>query len=518
MTVDALPVIRPSSAHASAATALADSSKALGWDAVEAITARAAAAIRRDMAAGRRLGVFARNAIEPALAYVSGLRAGVSPVPVNFHLTPGECSYILDDADIGILLTGPENAKTALAAAASAARPPLVVGWRCPALPGLLDWETWLTDQLQNESLDLPPRPYLHYTSGTTGRPKGTETPPSMFPDAKTVRGLFEAYRVAVEALPAGASLIIGPMYHTGPLNSVRHLIGGKPLIVAERFDAAETLALIERHRVSTVTMVPTHFQRLLALPEPDRTTPDLSSLRAVSHTGAACPPDVKRAMINWFGPVLTESYGATEIGSMATITSIEWLDSPGSVGKVQPGFEVLVLDDAGKALGPGQTGRLFFRDLSGRGIVYHNAPEKTQAAHITPGVFTLGDIGHVDDEGYIYITDRETDMIVSGGVNIYPAEIEAALALHPQVADSAVIGIPDALMGEAVMALVIPAAGCAPDPATLLAHCRSHLAGYKCPRTINLVSDIGRNAMGKINKRQLRAPFWPSDRTIGGG
>ena len=164
-----------------------------------------------------------------------------------------------------------------------------------------------------------------------------------------------------------------------------------------------------------------------------------------------------------------------------------------------------------------GQTGRLFFRDVSGRGIIYHNAPEKTQAAHIAPGVFTLGDIGHVDSEGYIFITDRESDMIVSGGVNIYPAEIEAALALHPDVADSAVIGVPDTEMGESVKALVVPKAGQAPDATALLAHCRSHLAGYKCPRSIDIVEDIGRNPMGKVNKRQLRAPFWPSDRTIGG-
>lgn len=221
--------------------------------------------------------------------------------------------------------------------------------------------------------------------------------------------------------------------------------------------------------------------------------------------------------MIDWFGPVLTESYGATEVGSMAAITSAEWLERPGSVGRAQPGFEVLVLDDDAAPLSPGETGRLFFRDMSGRGVVYHNAPEKSRAAHVAPGVFTLGDIGHVDADGYIFITDREADMIVSGGVNIYPAEIEAALALHPEVADSAVIGVPDSETGEAVKALVVPAADASPDPAALLAHCRIHLAGYKCPRSIAIVADIGRNAMGKVNKRALRAPFWPSGRTIGG-
>lgn len=512
-----MPLITPSAAHRGEAVALGDGRQSLGWAEVESLTARAAAAIRRDMPAGKRLGVFARNAIEPALAYVAGLRAATSPVPVNFHLTVSECAYILEDADIGVLLVGPENAEVALIAVAQLAAPPLVVGWRCPALPGLVAWDDWLADAPSAEPLNLPPRPYLHYTSGTTGRPKGTETPPSMFPQVANVEALFAAYRAVVEALPAGPSLIIGPMYHTGPLNSVRHLIGGKPLLVTERFDATDMLRLIDRHRVSTITMVPTHFQRLLALPETVRAAHDVSSLRAVSHTGAACPPDVKRAMIDWFGPVFTESYGATEVGSMAMITSTEWLARPGSVGKVQAGFEVLVLDDAGNMLETGQTGRLFFRDVSGRGIVYHNAPEKTQAAHIAPGVFTLGDIGHVDSEGYIFITDRESDMIVSGGVNIYPAEIEAALALHPDIADSAVIGVPDPEMGESVKALVVPKAGQAPDAAALLAHCRTHLAGYKCPRSIDIVEDIGRNPMGKVNKRQLRAPFWPSDRTIGG-
>ncbi len=511
-----MPLIRPSAANLGEAIALSDGHRALGWDEVESLTKRAAAAIRRDIAPGRRLGVFARNAVEPALACIAGLRAATSPVPVNFHLTVGECAYILEDGDIGILLTGPETVEVALAAAAQAGTP-LVVGWRCPALPGLVAWEDWLATEPDDEPLDVPPRPYLHYTSGTTGRPKGTETPPAMFPKAASVAELFAAYRSAVDDLPAGPSLIIGPMYHTGPLNSVRYVIGGKPLVVAERFDAEETLRLVERHKVSTITMVPTHFQRLLALPAEVRAAHDVSSLRAISHTGAACPPEVKRAMIDWFGPVLTEAYGATEVGSMTVIGSAEWMVRPRSVGRVQPGFEVLVLDDAGNALEPGETGRLFFRDLSGRGIVYHNAPEMTRAAHIAPGVFTLGDIGHVDADGYVYITDRESDMIVSGGVNIYPAEIEAALAMHPQVADSAVIGVPDAEMGEAVKALVVPVAGSMVDPAALSQHCRQHLAGYKCPRSIDIVEDIGRNPMGKVNKRALRAPFWPSDRTIGG-
>lgn len=512
-----MKLIFPNSHNRNESVALRDGQVALDWQNVDAITARAAAAIRRDLgSSSKRIGIFARNAVEPVIACVSSLRAGVSPVPINFHLTPAECTYILSDADVGILFVGPENVEAGMSAA-SEQGVKIVVGWRCPKIEGLIDWEDWLASPDAGERLDMPARPYLHYTSGTTGRPKGTETPPSMFPQVDNVAGLFAAYRDMAEGLPGGPSMIIGPMYHTGPLNSVRHLIGGKPLVILERFDAEDVLRTIAQNRVSTVTMVPTHFQRLLALPEEVRSRYDMSSLRAVSHTGAACPPDVKRAMIAWFGAVLTESYGATEIGSMTMITAQEWLDHPGSVGRTQPGFELLVLDDGGNPVAEGEPGLLYFRDLSGIGVRYHNAPEKSRDAHIAPGVFTLGDIGYVNPEGFVYITDRESDMIVSGGVNIYPAEIEAALATHPDVVDSAVIGVPNAEMGEEVKALVIARNGALPTSESLLRHCREKLAGYKCPRSFEVVDDIGRNLMGKINKRALRAPYWPTGRTIGG-
>ena len=512
------PLIRPAAANVDYPFALRDSLQVLGWNEVERLTAQAAAAIIEEVSQtpDARIAVFARNAAEPALAYIAGLRAGVSPVPINFHLTAAEAAYILADSGARLLFVGPETAATGLAAAAMVGGV-RVVGWRSPPNEGLIAWNDWLAAPDAEEPLDRPARPYLHYTSGTTGRPKGAETPPAMFPQVDTVNQLFAAYRAAVEALPAGPSMIVGPMYHTGPLNSVRHVIGGKPLIVRERFDAEDLLRTIAAHGVSTVTLVPTHFQRLLALTPAVRTAHDVSSLRAVNHTGAACPPEVKRAMIDWFGPVLTESYGATEAGSMTAITSAEWLDHPGSVGRIQPGFELVVLDDDDRPIEAGKTGRLFFRDLTGRGIRYHNAAEKSAEAHVAPGVFTLGDIGHVDADGFIYITDREADMIVSGGVNIYPAEIEAVLAGAPGIADSAVIGVPDPDMGEAVKALVVPVEGAAIDPDGVIAWCRERLAGYKVPRSIDIVSNVGRNAMGKVNKRDLRGPFWPSGRTIAG-
>jgi acyl-CoA synthetase (AMP-forming)/AMP-acid ligase II len=312
--------------------------------------------------------------------------------------------------------------------------------------------------------------------------------------------------------------LVAGPLYHTGPLGSVRNMLGGVSAIVMESFDPEMVLKLIEHHKVANSVMVPTHFQRLLALPDDVRQRYDLSSMKRLAHTGAACPVAVKQRMIEWFGPVLSDAYGATEAGTTNMITSEEWLRKPGSVGKALPPFETVILDDDGQELPPNEVGRLFFRDTTGRGVIYHNDPAKTAEVHIAPGVFTLGEMGYVDEEGYVFITDRVSDMIVSGGVNIYPAESEHVLLRHPKVADVAVIGVPNADMGEEAKALIIPTDPTAPPTADELNRfCRESLAGFKCPRSYEMVDDIGRNAMGKVNKRLLRQKYWPTDRTIGG-
>jgi long-chain acyl-CoA synthetase len=265
---------------------------------------------------------------------------------------------------------------------------------------------------------------------------------------------------------------------------------------------------------VASSVMVPTHFSRLLALPPGTRARYDTGSLRKVVHTGAACPVDVKRAVIDWWGPVLSEAYGGSESGTVCAIESADWLAHPGSVGRPVAGFEALILGDDGRPLPPGEAGPLWFRDLTGRGVRYHGVPSDAPE----PGLFSLGEIGRIDAEGFVYITDRQSDMVVSGGVNLYPAEAEAALARHPAVADVAVIGVPHADMGEALHALVVPAPGVAP-PATseLDAFCRANLAPPKCPRSYELVETVGRNIMGKVDKRALRRPYWPTDRTIGG-
>ncbi|HEY0840336.1 MAG TPA: AMP-binding protein, partial [Vulgatibacter sp.] len=434
--------------------ALADERMRLTWRELDPILNRATNALIAEQASQdhQRVAVFATNSVETVLAHLAGLHAGVSTVPVNFHFTVEELTYILQDSGASAIFTGPETLETARKAA-EIAGVKRVIAWRSPATDGVTSWEARLEAASPAEPpTDMRSRPHLHYTSGTTGRPKGVETPPTMFPRCDTVAELFEALRATAATMgDRSPNLVVSPLYHTGPMGSVRLLGGGVAVVVMSRLDAEQVLRTIEAFKVKSTLMVPTHFQRLLALPEEVRTKYDVSSLRVVSHTGAACPVDTKRRMIEWFGPVLLEAYGATESGTTNSITSQEWLEKPGSVGKTLPPFELLVISEEGERLGAKQVGQLYFRDTTGRGIVYHNDEAKTRAAHLEPGVFTLGEVGYFDDDGYVFITDRVSDMIVSGGVNIYPAETEQVLIQHPAVADVVVIGAPNEEMGEEV-------------------------------------------------------------------
>jgi long-chain acyl-CoA synthetase len=287
-------------------------------------------------------------------------------------------------------------------------------------------------------------------------------------------------------------------------------------VVILGRFDAETVLKLIQKYRIVSSVMVPTHLQRLLALEPEVRARYDVSSLQMISQTGSACPADVKRAMIDWFGPIFVESYGGTESGTLCRIDSTEWLAHPGSVGRPRPPYEVVVLDDQNQPLPRGQVGVLGFRAPEGRGPRYHADPEKTAKAYIAPGVFTLGDMGYVDGDGYVFITDRMADMVVSGGVNLYPAESEQVLARHPAVSEVAVIGVPHPDLGEALRALIVPV-GEPPDPAELEAFCRQRLAAYKVPREYEFRKELQRNAMGKLDKKAMRAPYWSDQRTIAG-
>ncbi|MEX0846933.1 MAG: AMP-binding protein [Ilumatobacteraceae bacterium] len=496
--------------------ALRDDRVALGWADVNATLDRVANGLHAlDLGPNRRVAVYAENAVEVVLAHLGALLAGASSVPVNFHLTADEAAYILRDSGAQVLFVGPENLDRGIEAAQQAGVP-MVIAWRSPGGP--VEWEAWLSEASDAEPpTDIPPRPNLMYTSGTTGFPKGVDLPPSMFAGGATTTEHVAALQQSRFA-QMGAHLVVGPMYHTGPLSGMRTLAAGTPAVVMGKFDAETVLRNIDIYKTESTVMVPTHFKRLLELPAEVKAKYDISSMKLISHTGAACPIDVKRDMIHWFGPVFVDAYGATEVGTICSIASADWLEHPGSVGRVIPPFtRAIVVDDDDNEVPAGTEGRLYFEDGTGRGIVYPNDPEKTAKSHLRPGVFTIGEIGYVDPDGYVYITDRFSDMIVAGGVNIYPAEAEAVIHEHPKVADVAVIGVPNADFGEAVKALVVPVDPAdPPTPDELMALCRSKLAGYKCPRTIDIVSTVGRSAMGKINKRALRAPYWEGTRSIG--
>ena len=490
--------------------ALRDASVELSWQQLDDVLSRFANRLQQEpLGDRRRIAVFAENAVETGMANLGGLLGGASVVPVNFHLTADEAAYILEDSGAAVLFVGPETAERGVEAARQAGVA-TVVGWRTGhRYDDVVDWEAFIEQgDATCPDLDLTPLPNLLYTSGTTGRPKGTELPPTMFAGGATIREHMLALRESPMA-PLGPHIIVGPMYHTGPLSGARILVAGTPSVVMGKFDAEATLAAIEKYKTATTVMVPTHFVRMLALPDEVKAKYDMSSLVRVSHTGAKCPVEVKKAMIDWWGPVFTDAYGASEVGTTCMITSEEWLEHPGSVGRSVPPYTAMVLDDDNNEVEAGTEGRLFFKDDTGRGVVYHNDPEKSAAAHIAPGVFTLGEIGYMDKDGYVYITDRFSDMVVSGGVNLYPAEAEQVIIDHDEVLDVACIGVPHAEMGEELKALVIAKDNASVTEAELINFCRDRLSTYKCPRSLEFVADLGRNTMGKINKRKLRAPYW---------
>src|SRR5581483_5530523 len=371
----------------------------------------------------RRLAVMGGNSAGAIVAHLAALAAGVSSVPIARYLGAAEVAYILADSGAGAILCSEDCADVAAEAAAQTGVPLCflhdwpspdgaaadgTVGDRAaadgagcaggPAPPA--DWWRGVAP----EGGGRPARTLLVYTSGTTGRPKGTEmrwlrrVPPTV---GEHLAALADSW-----PFPPGPHLVAGPLHHTGPLSAVRHALAGGTVVVLDRFDAEAVLAAVERHRVESSVMVPTHFSRLLALPEDRRAGADVSSLRRVIHTGAACPVDVKRAIIEWWGPVLFEAYGGSESGTVCAIDSEEWLARPGSVGRAVAGFEALVLDEAGRPLPPGAEGALWFRDLSGRGVRYHGVASEAPE----PGLFTLGEIGRVDADGYVWITDRHSD------------------------------------------------------------------------------------------------------------
>jgi long-chain acyl-CoA synthetase len=311
--------------------------------------------------------------------------------------------------------------------------------------------------------------------------------------------------------------LTVGPLYHGGPLmQAVRAVMGGGRIHIMRRFDPEEVLHNIEFHQVTNTLLVPTHCVRMLRLPEETRNRYDLSSLVQAYHIGAMMPVDVKRAMIDWWGPVLVDAYGCSELGVIAWITSPEWLDKPGSVGRPVPWFTIQIIGEDDTELPPGEIGTVYITALNDADIVYLGDPDKTAAAHRGPRQFTLNDLGYLDEDGYLFLVDRRVDLIISGGVNIYPAEIEAEILAHPAVEDVGVFAIPHPEWGHEVKAAVQLRSGHRADSDTeaeILGWLRERLAHYKVPRSIDFHEQLPRFTNGKLHRRALRDPYWEQDR-----
>ncbi|HUJ77189.1 MAG TPA: AMP-binding protein, partial [bacterium] len=349
-------------------------------------------------------------------------------------------------------------------------------------------------------------RASMIYTSGTTGKPKGVlrnpATPEFIVRRDQILREIW--------GLEAGVrAALTGPIYHSAPNAYAMGVLVQQGLLVLQpRFEAEPLLALIQEHRISHMHMVPTMFVRLLRLPESVRARYDLSSLRLVIHGAAPCPPAVKRAMIEWWGPVIHEYYGSTELGMLTTTNSREWLERPGTVGRPTRYARVQVLDDQGRPAPAGVPGLIYARNDGLTDFTYYGAPAKRRDME-RDGLMTNGDIGYLDADGYLYLCDRKIDMVISGGVNIYPAEIESVLVQMPGVQDCAVFGIPDEEYGEALLAVVQPAPHSHLDAAGVQDFLRPHLAHYKIPHRVEFAQNLPREDSGKIFKRKLREPYW---------
>jgi len=433
--------------------------------------------------------------------------AGLHFTPINNHLKQAEVQHILDDCGAKALFTSHAVRDVASKLDRSRLEASYVVGGE---VEGFEDLERALEGVGAEPLDDACEGAEMLYSGGTTGAPKGVRKELSAAPLGDPAsRPVQTAQGIALFGMGEDSTYLSpAPLYHAAPLvySMCVHRLGGT-VVVMEKFDPERCLALIEEHRVTHAQFVPTMFTRMLRLPDDVRARYDTSSLQMALHSAAPCPVEVKRQMIDWWGPILFEYYSGTEDVGFAAIGSEEWLAHPGSVGK--PMSPVHIIGDDGEELPAGDPGVIWFED-TGRSFEYHNDPEKTAAITDARGWRTLGDVGYLDEDGYLYLTDRKSHMIISGGVNIYPWEIEEVLATHPAVVDVAVIGVPDDEMGEQVKAVVQTAEGATEGlDEELIGFCREHLAGFKCPRSVDFVDELPRDPNGKLHKRHLREVYW---------
>jgi long-chain acyl-CoA synthetase len=467
---------------------------------------------------GTAVAILMRNDICFLEASAAVARLGGYAVPLNWHLAAAEIAYVINDCEARVLIVHADLLELVSEALLKQTNFAVVVvdtpdevrsaygleADRCAGGAGVR-WEDWIAAQ-KPRSGPAPAAPEsVIYTSGTTGKPKGVRRNP---PTPKQRRQI-EQMRERVYGLRPGIRLLIpAPLYHAAPnVFAMAGLQVAEALILMPKFDAESLLQLIERHRVTSIMMVPTMFVRLLRLPAEVRRRYDISSLRTVHHAAAPCPPEVKRAMIEWFGSIIHEWYGTTESSVITACSSEEWLAHPGTVGRAVEGARIEIVSDDGSLAPPGQPGELYVGLEFYPDFTYHKREDDRRQIGRN-SLITGGDVGYLDEDGYLFLCDRKKDMVISGGVNIYPTEIEAALLTIAAVQDCAVIGIPDPEYGEAVFAIVVQDG--TTDEATILSTLASQLARYKLPKAIEFRESLPRDDAGKLLKRRLREPYWP--------
>jgi long-chain acyl-CoA synthetase len=451
---------------------------------------------------GDVVAVMLRN--DPAyIDIIQGCRiAGAWYCQINWHFKRDEAGFILGDCGAKVLFIQPD-----LLAAIDSAVPPGVRVITVAHVPDeIAEYDAWLAAQAPYAGAPRTPRGHMAYTSGTTGRPKGVRRQP---PTAEQQALSAQVAKEALGIYPGVRSLVSAPLYHSAPSSFAQQsLLQGSLMVLEEKFDAEATLALIERHRIDTAYLVPTMYVRLLRLPPEVRSRYDLSSLSFVASTGSPCAPDIKNAMIDWLGPVIHEAYASSETGYITVMRPQDAARKPGSAGRAVGKAAIRILDDAGRELPAGEIGIIYAHQPAYSDFSYHGNDAARRAVE-RDGLVSVGDMGYLDEDGFLYVCDRASDMVISGGVNIYPAEIEHVLITLPGIIDCAVVGIPDEEFGESLAAQVVAEAGVTLDAEAIRQALRERIAGYKVPRRIDIVDGLPRDDNGKVVKRRIRDAYW---------
>jgi long-chain acyl-CoA synthetase len=459
---------------------------------------------------GDAVAMVLPNRVEVFELYLAVLQAGLYLVPINHHLVGPEIAYIIEDSEAKAFVAH-ERFASACVAAADEIDFPKEGRFAVGDVPGFRSYAELKDGQPTTQPDDRTTGVVMNYTSGTTGRPKGVRRPlPGVEPEAGAVGFSGMLFLFGLQPHDDNVHICGSPLYHTAVLVFAGGALhAGHTVVVMDKWTPEGMLRLIEKYKVTNSHMVPTQFHRLLALPDEVKQKYDVSSLRHMVHAAAPCPPDIKRRMIEWWGNTIDEYYAASE-GGGTIVFAEEWMQKPGTVGKPWPISEIAVLDDDGNELPPGEIGTVYMHMQTGN-FEYYKDKDKTEKSR-KGKFFTVGDVGYLDDEGWLFLRDRKTDMIISGGANIYPAEIESELLSHPKVGDAAVFGIPHEDWGEEVKAVIEPAPGEEPGPELaedILAFCRDRLAKFKTPRSIDFIPEMPRDPNGKLYKRKLRDPYW---------